>query len=121
MENNTVAHIAMVAWRVIRPSALGEPVTITAADVLIARGLSTLKAQAFLDGFPYEQQSLIRLALVDPAGDSYFEEAILKTYERFGGANQLSSESNSNSDSQASAGPQSESTTVDGGGKLTSS
>ena len=118
VENNNLLLIPRVAWQVMRPSTLGGSVTITAADVLMARGLSAIEAQAFLDGLTFEQQSLIRLAIVDPAGNSYFEEAVLKTYERFGGANQLASESNNNSDSQASAGIQAGSTTVGGGASL---
>ena len=118
VENNALAQAAVIIWRVLRPNVLGQSVTITAADVLIGKGLNAMEVQAFLDGLSFEQQSLVRLALVEPAGNSYFEEVVLKIYDRFGGANQLVSESNSNSDSQASAGTQARSSTVGGGASL---
>ncbi|MCT6867181.1 VENN motif pre-toxin domain-containing protein [Gilliamella sp. A7] len=40
VENNSLAQDAVIIWRVLRPSVLGQPVTITAADVLIGKNLS---------------------------------------------------------------------------------
>ena len=43
VENNSLAQDAVIIWRVLRPSVLGQPVTITAADVLIGKNLSDKK------------------------------------------------------------------------------
>ena len=119
VENNTVAHIAMIAWRVIRPSALGEPVTITAVDVLIARGLvaDAEEAEAFLGGLTLEQRKLIELALVDPTGNENFENAVVKTYDTYYNEylkKKASNKKNKTSD-YASAG---DSSTASGGANL---
>ncbi|PXZ08700.1 hypothetical protein DKK70_00890 [Gilliamella apicola] len=119
VENNNLLLIPRVAWQVIRPSALGEPVTITAVDVLIARGLiaDTEEAEAFLGGLTLEQRKLIELALVDPTGDENFENAVVKTYDTYYNEylkKKASNKKNKTSD-YASAG---DSSTASGGANL---
>ncbi|WP_176701287.1 VENN motif pre-toxin domain-containing protein, partial [Gilliamella sp. wkB108] len=97
VENNWMVQAAVISWRVIRTNTIGQPVTITAVDVLVGRGLSIAEAESFLTSLTLEQRKLIDLALVDPMGDSNFENAVLKTYDRYGNANQLASESNDKS------------------------
>ncbi|MCX8619133.1 VENN motif pre-toxin domain-containing protein, partial [Gilliamella sp. B2923] len=84
VENNALAQAAMIGWRVLRPGTLGQPVTITALDVLVGKGLSIAEAESFLTSLTFEQRKLIDLALADPIGDSNFENAVLKTYEIYG-------------------------------------
>ena len=119
VENNNLLLIPRVAWQVIRPSALGEPVTITAVDVLIARGLvaDAQEAEAFLGGLTLEQRKLIELALVDPTGDENFENAVVKTYDTYYNEylkKKASNKKNKTSD-YASAG---DSSTASGGANL---
>ncbi|MCX8740007.1 VENN motif pre-toxin domain-containing protein [Gilliamella sp. B2824] len=88
VENNYLAQATIIAWRVLRPGTFGQQVTITAVDVLVAKGLSIAEAESFLTSLTFEQRKLIDLALVDPRGDSNFENAVLKTYEIYGGSHQ---------------------------------
>ena len=88
VENNYLAQATIIAWRVLRPGTFGQQVTITAVDVRVAKGLSIAEAESFLTSLTFEQRKLIDLALVDPMGDSNFENAVLKTYEIYGGSHQ---------------------------------
>ncbi|OCG38884.1 VENN motif pre-toxin domain-containing protein [Gilliamella sp. Bif1-4] len=80
VENN---NLARAAWYLVRPSEIGAPVSINAVDVLMAEGLTAAESKAFLESLNLEQRRLIELALVDPMGDGFFEDAVLKTYERY--------------------------------------
>ncbi|NUF50141.1 VENN motif pre-toxin domain-containing protein [Gilliamella sp. ESL0250] len=80
VENN---NLARAAWYLVRPSEIGAPVSINAVDVLMAEGLTAAESKAFLESLNLEQRRLIELALVDPMGDQFLEDAVLKTYERY--------------------------------------
>ncbi|WP_218057550.1 polymorphic toxin type 33 domain-containing protein, partial [Gilliamella sp. Bif1-4] len=54
-----------------------------AVDVLMAEGLTAAESKAFLESLNLEQRRLIEIALVDPMGDGFLEDAVLKTYERY--------------------------------------
>lgn len=98
----------------VQPSDIGERVTMTGVDVLVKHGMDTDKAKEFLQNLTFEQSHLMAIAVSDRMGDSFFEDVVLKTYERYGGENQLASESNSNSDSQTSTSNPTGSGTVSG-------
>jgi hypothetical protein len=80
VENN---NLARAAWYLVRPIEIGGAVSINAVDVLMAEGLTAAESKAFLESLNLEQRRLIKLALVDPMGDGFFEDAVLKTYERY--------------------------------------
>ncbi|WP_075508525.1 MULTISPECIES: hypothetical protein [unclassified Gilliamella] len=64
-------------------SEIGAAVSINVVDVLMAEGLTAAESKAFLESLNLEQRRLIELALVDPMGDQFLEDAVLKTYERY--------------------------------------
>ncbi|OCG38886.1 hypothetical protein A9G25_11860 [Gilliamella sp. Bif1-4] len=80
VENN---NLARATWYLVRPSEIGAPVSINAVDVLMAEGLTAAESKAFLESLNLEQRRLIEIALVDPMGDGFLEDAVLKTYERY--------------------------------------
>ncbi|WP_141674883.1 VENN motif pre-toxin domain-containing protein, partial [Gilliamella sp. App4-10] len=80
VENN---NLARAAWYLVRPSEIGASVSINVVDVLMAEGLTAAESKAFLESLNLEQRRLIELALVDPMGDQFLEDAVLKTYERY--------------------------------------
>ncbi|WP_237397754.1 hypothetical protein [Gilliamella sp. Pas-s25] len=67
----------------VKPSPVGQTLTISAVHVLMAEGLTAAESKAFLENLNLEQRRLIELALVAPMGDQFLEDAVLKTYERY--------------------------------------
>ncbi|WP_081303565.1 VENN motif pre-toxin domain-containing protein, partial [Gilliamella sp. WF3-4] len=80
VENN---NLAKATWYLVRPSEIGAQVSVNAVDLLMAKGLTAAESQAFLESLTLEQRRLIDLALVDPMGDEFLEDAVRKTYERY--------------------------------------
>ncbi|WP_141674900.1 VENN motif pre-toxin domain-containing protein, partial [Gilliamella sp. App4-10] len=99
VENN---NLARATWYLIRPSEIGAAVSINAVDVLMAEGLTAAESKAFLESLNLEQRRLIELALVDPMGDGFLEDAVLKTYERY--YNDYLKEKDSNKDNNTLTG-----------------
>ena len=67
-------------WDLVKPSYIGEKVTINPVDVLVPRGLSVEDAEAFLNSLTLNERQLISLAYADPMGNEFLEENVLRVY-----------------------------------------
>ena len=67
-------------WDLVKPSYIGEKVTINPVDVLVPRGLSVEDAEAFLNSLTFNERQLISLAYADPMGNEFLEENVLRVY-----------------------------------------
>ena len=63
-------------WDLVKPSYIGEKVTINPVDVLVPRGLSVEDAEAFLNSLTFNERQLISLAYADPMEMNFLK----KTY-----------------------------------------